>query len=90
MIFGRHSPERLLDGCDLRLDFDFPQDLCSFRAFPINNSPSCILLFGNSHYDLGAVVRTLPSRSYFFTVLNPRIASTVRKIVISCEPGATA
>ena len=71
MIFGRHSPERLLDGCDLRLDFDLSQLLCSFRAFPINNSPSCILLFGNSHYDLGAVVRIPTSYLYVFTRIEP-------------------
>ena len=71
MIFGRHSPERLLDGCDLRLDFDLPQLLCSFRAFPIKNSPSCIPLFGDSHYDLGAVVRIPTSRSYSSTGVKP-------------------
>jgi hypothetical protein len=40
MIFGGHPSDRLLDGCDLRLDFDLRQPLCSFAALPINNSPS--------------------------------------------------
>jgi len=39
MILGRHSFERLLDGCDLRLDFGVRQRLPSF-ALPINNPPS--------------------------------------------------
>ena len=86
MIFGRHSPERLLDGCDLRLDFDLPQLLCSFRAFPIKNSPSCIPLFGDSHYDLGAVVRIPLLARIPVRELNPRIALTIRKIV---RPGET-
>jgi len=40
MILGRHPFERLLDGCDLRLDFGVRQRLRSFRSLPINNPPS--------------------------------------------------
>jgi hypothetical protein len=37
MIFGDNPFERLLDGCDLLLDFDVRQRLRCFRALPINN-----------------------------------------------------
>ena len=37
MIFGGNRSERLLDSCNLRLDFDVRQRLRCFRALPINN-----------------------------------------------------
>jgi hypothetical protein len=40
MIFGRHPSERLLDGCDLRLDFGVRERLRSLRALAINNPSS--------------------------------------------------
>ena len=66
MIFGRNPSERLLACCDLRLDFDVRQRLRSFRALPINNPLSGMLLSGTSHHGLGAVVRNRSAPSPVF------------------------
>ena len=65
MIFGGNPSERLLDSCDLRLDFGVRRRLRSFRVLSINN-PSSSFLSGTSHHGLGAVVKNRSGPSPVF------------------------
>ena len=65
MIFGGNPSERLLGCSDLRLNLGVRR-LRPFRALPINNPPSKMLLSGTSHHGLGAVVRNRSAPSLVF------------------------
>jgi hypothetical protein len=56
-----------------------------FLRFPSITPPHESFLSDTSHYDLGAVVRTLTRAPISLPELNPRIGSAVRKIVIPRE-----